>query len=53
MLHGSDYTPYEGLEVVGWPITTLLRGNVIAEGGAVVGHAGDGKFLKRTIAQPF
>lgn len=23
---GSDYTPYEGLDVEGWPITTILRG---------------------------
>jgi dihydropyrimidinase len=52
MLHGSDYTPYEGIDVVGWPITTLLRGRVIADGGAVVGQAGDGQFLKRAIAQP-
>ena len=25
--HGSDYTPYEGLEVTGWPVTTLVRGD--------------------------
>ena len=24
--HGSDYTPYEGFEVTGWPVKTLLRG---------------------------
>ena len=24
--HGSDYTPWEGLEVKGWPIRTMLRG---------------------------
>lgn len=26
---GCDYTPYEGLEVTGWPQVTLLRGKVI------------------------
>jgi dihydropyrimidinase len=52
MLHGSDYTPYEGIEVVGWPITTLLRGKVIADGGVVIGEAGDGQFLKRTVTPP-
>ena len=25
MQHGSDYTPYEGMEVTGWPIKTLLQ----------------------------
>ena len=24
MHHGSDYTPYEGMEVTGWPVKTLL-----------------------------
>ena len=24
--HGSDYTPYEGIEVTGWPVTTIVRG---------------------------
>lgn len=28
--HGADYTPYEGLEIVGWPIRTVLRGRTIA-----------------------
>jgi len=32
MQHGSDYTPYEGLEVTGWPIKTLVRGVVVARG---------------------
>ena len=26
---GCDYTPYEGLEVTGWPQVTLLRGKVV------------------------
>ena len=26
MQHGSDYTPYEGFEVTGWPVKTLVRG---------------------------
>lgn len=27
--HGTDYTPYEGLEVTGWPVTTIVRGAVV------------------------
>jgi len=26
--HHADYTPFEGLDVVGWPITTISRGEV-------------------------
>lgn len=47
MQHGSDYTPYEGLEVVGWPVTTLVRGAVVADEGRVVGQRGFGQFLAR------
>jgi dihydropyrimidinase len=47
MQHGSDYTPYEGMEVTGWPIKTLLRGQLIADAGRVVGAPGMGQFLPR------
>ncbi len=26
---GCDYTPYEGLEITGWPVLTMLRGSVL------------------------
>jgi len=26
---GCDYTPYEGLEITGWPVLTMLRGSVV------------------------
>ena len=29
--HGSDYTPYENLEIKGWPVQTWLRGQKIYE----------------------
>ncbi|MCY0148591.1 dihydropyrimidinase [Hoeflea sp. G2-23] len=32
---GCDYTPYEGLDVTGWPVRTILRGKTIAENGDV------------------
>jgi dihydropyrimidinase len=47
MQHGSDYTPYEGMEVTGWPIKTLLRGQLVADEGRVVGAPGMGQFLPR------
>src|SRR5260370_9100265 len=29
----ADYTPYEGFEVPGWPMTTIAGGRVVREGG--------------------
>lgn len=42
-----DYTPYEGLEVTGWPVATLLRGQVAMRDGVVVAEPGQGRFLAR------
>ena len=29
--HGADYTPYDGLDVRGWPVRVLLRGKTIVD----------------------
>ena len=47
--HGADYTPYEGMEVIGWPVTTILRGRVVATQGKVVGDPGFGAYLSRGL----
>ena len=44
---GSDYTPYEGIEVTGWPTTTIVRGQTIVENGRLVAPKGAGTFLPR------
>ena len=32
MIHDAmEYTPYEGKTIKGWPITTPVRGEVVAE----------------------
>src|SRR3984893_10170916 len=31
--HGADYTPYEGFEVTGWPVTTIVRGKIVVDSG--------------------
>ena len=49
MHHGSDYTPYEGIEVTGWPVTTILRGSVIFDDGQPVAAKGFGRFLTRGV----
>lgn len=35
--HGSDYTPWEGFEVTGWPVQTILRGQTVMRDGEPVG----------------
>lgn len=45
--HGSDYTPYEGMQVTGWPVTTLLRGMPVVMDGKFVGAKNAGRFLCR------
>jgi dihydropyrimidinase len=47
MHHAIDYTPYEGLEVTGWPVITLRRGEVVMQDGKVQAEPGSGKFLAR------
>jgi dihydropyrimidinase len=44
---GSDYTPYEGREVTGWPILTMVRGQVVMRDGELVGARGHGTYLPR------
>ena len=39
-------TPYEGIEGVGAPVMTLLRGSVIYEDGQVTGKPGHGRWLR-------
>src|SRR5262249_1530074 len=29
----ADYPPYEGFEATGWPVTTIVRGKVVVDGG--------------------
>jgi allantoinase len=48
---GQGYTPFEGQSLTGRVKTTLLRGQVIYEGGNVVGPA-RGRYLHRPTRQP-
>src|SRR5215472_14257960 len=47
--HVSDYSPWEGWAVSGWPVMTLLRGKIIAERGKLVGSTSDGRLVTRRI----
>lgn len=44
MHDAMDYTPYEGVEVTGWPVITLLRGATVWRDGEFIGRAGGGMF---------
>jgi len=46
MHHGTDYTPYEGFEVTGWPVSTMVRGRFVVRDGALVG-AKAGRYVSR------
>ncbi len=48
LMHGgADYTPYEGIEVTGWPIATIVRGKFVVRDGELVGRPGDGAYQTR------
>ena len=42
-----DFCPYEGLEIFGYPITTILRGEIIVDNGKFLGKKGFGKFIEQ------
>jgi dihydropyrimidinase len=47
ILHDAmDYTPYDGKEVTGWPMMTLLRGKPVWRDGKFTGEAGGGRFYE-------
>lgn len=41
----TDYCPYEGWKVKGYPVMVLSRGSVIVRDGNLTGVAGQGRFL--------
>lgn len=43
--HNVDYTPYEGMEIQGWPQIVLSRGEIIYDHGQVLAQPGRGEFL--------
>ena len=45
----SDYIVYEGINLKGWPVKTIVRGELVAEDFEVVGRLGHGKLVPRKI----
>ncbi|SOC82442.1 dihydropyrimidinase [Ensifer adhaerens] len=48
MHDGSDYSPYEGMEITGWPTTVILGGKVMIEDEALMGKKGQGAYRPRS-----
>jgi dihydropyrimidinase len=46
----TDYTPYEGLALRGYPVMTVARGRVLVEDGKFVGAKERGRFLVRKLS---
>ena len=46
-----DYSAYEGMEITGQVVTTLVRGRPVIEHGSYVGTPGHGQFLTRGLNQ--
>ena len=49
------YTPYEGVQLTGLPVTVLSRGRVVVENGELLVERGSGEFLpcdRPTMARP-
>jgi len=45
----SDYTVYEGWNLKGWPVKTLVRGEIVAENFKIIGKEGYGRFVARPV----
>jgi dihydropyrimidinase len=45
----SDFSLFEGWKLKGWPIMTMIDGQVVMRDGEIVGKPGTGKYLPRGI----
>jgi len=50
--HAVDYTPYEGMRVTGWPVTTIARGEVVWDAGEILAEPGRGRLLRCERPEP-
>ena len=41
------YNPYTGLELTGFPATTIYRGKPVVRNGTFLGEEGQGRFIER------
>ena len=48
----SDYSIWEGFTCHGYPVMTILRGQVVVDHGRLLGSASDGQWLRRKVRTP-
>lgn len=54
MLHDNvGYTPYEGMQLTGWPETVISRGRVVVRDGELHVTPGSGNYLQRSAGYDF
>ncbi|MBU8827698.1 amidohydrolase family protein [Mycolicibacterium goodii] len=46
----SDFSLYDGQTVTGWPVMTIVRGNIVFQSGKIEGAAGYGSLAHRNSA---
>jgi dihydropyrimidinase len=47
MQSASDFDPFEGREVVGWPVRTIVRGKTVVADGELLAERGHGELVRR------
>lgn len=47
ILSKSKWSPYCGMTLKGWPVMTVVRGEIVFRDGKIVGKLGHGKYIKR------
>lgn len=52
MHDNMDYTPFEGWDLTGWPMTVISRGRIVVDGGELKAEAGTGAFVPRKPFDP-
>lgn len=47
-LHSAqDYSLFEGWRLKGWPMITMIRGDIVAENGEIIGKSGGRQYIAR------
>jgi dihydropyrimidinase len=52
MKDNVGYTPYEGMQLTGWPTTVLCRGRIVVENDELRVTRGNGRFIARGVPAP-
>jgi dihydropyrimidinase len=52
MKDNVGYTPYEGMQLTGWPTTVLCRGRIVVENDELKAAKGNGRYIARGVPAP-